>query len=122
MSRDRPGPVGGPSAPTAPAILTTADGIRLRVRLTPKAARDGLDGTETLSDGTHVVLARVRAVPEKGGANRALLELLAKAAGVPKSSATLVSGDTSRVKIVALTGDGPVLAARLVMQLGADRP
>ena len=52
--------------------------VVLTVRLTPRAARDSIDGVGTLSDGREVVLARVRAVPDKGEANRALVELLAK--------------------------------------------
>ena len=57
----------------------TADGLSLVVRLTPKGGRDAIDGLETMSDGKAVLKARVRAVPEDGKANAALVELLAKA-------------------------------------------
>ena len=53
-------------------------GIIITVRLTPKAARDSVDGIGALSAGRAVLLARVRAIPDKGEANRALRELLAK--------------------------------------------
>jgi uncharacterized protein YggU (UPF0235/DUF167 family) len=61
-----------------------ADGIRLRVRLTPKGGRDALEGVEAIADGRSILKARVRAAPEKGAANAALEALVAKACGVPK--------------------------------------
>lgn len=65
--------------------------------------------------GRMLLKARVRAVPEDGKANAALLKLLAKTIGVPKSAVTLVAGHTSRVKTLRLTGD----AARLATALNA---
>jgi uncharacterized protein len=85
------------------------EGLLVEVRLTPRAAMDKIDGLETLSDGSPVLKARVRAVPEKGKANEAVLKLLAKTAGLPASRATLLSGDTSRRKSVLLAGDGAAL-------------
>eukprot|EP01037_Dinobryon_pediforme_P032735 gene32735-37828_t len=58
------------------------DGVRLRVRLTPKSSRDALDAQERLADGSVVLTARVRAVPEDGKANAALEALIAAAAAV----------------------------------------
>ena len=49
--------------------------------------------------------ARVTAVPEKGKANKALIVLIAKSLGIAKSSIDLVSGDTSRKKILRIDGD-----------------
>jgi uncharacterized protein YggU (UPF0235/DUF167 family) len=86
------------------------DGLLVDVRLTPRAAMDRIDGVETLSDGSAVLKARVRAVPEKGKANDAVLKLVAKAAGLPASRATLVAGDASRRKSILLAGDGAALA------------
>ncbi len=50
---------------------------------------------------------RVAAAPERGKANDAVLELLAATLAVPRSSVTLVSGGSSRDKIVELTGIAP---------------
>lgn len=58
---------------------------------------------------------RVKAVPDKGKANAAVIALLAKALDVPKTAVTLVSGDTARHKTVAVEGD----PAELVRRLGA---
>ena len=56
---------------------------------------------------------RVKAVPDKGKANAAVIALLAKAMGVPKAAVTLVSGDTARLKTVAIAGDPAALEQRL---------
>ncbi len=88
-----------------------ADGIVLAVRLTPKGGHDSVDGTGVLSDGREVVLARVRAAPEDGAANAALVALLAKRFGRPKSAVTIVTGATGRLKQVCISGDVNALAA-----------
>jgi hypothetical protein len=92
-----------------------ADGIVLSVRLTPKANRDSLDGIGTLSDGSEVALARVRAVPEDGAANAALIALIAKTFARPKSAVTLVRGATQRVKQIQIAGAPDLLAAIIEM-------
>jgi uncharacterized protein YggU (UPF0235/DUF167 family) len=91
----------------------TLDGIVVACRLTPKGGRDAIDGAATLADGTRVLLARVRAVPEDGKANDALLKLIADKAGVPVSCTRLVSGAKSRLKQVAVSGDPAALIAKL---------
>ena len=83
---------------------TERDGIVLRIRLTPKAARDSIDGVKVLADGRPVVLARVRAVPDRGQANEALLALVARTFSVPKAAVALLSGATSRQKQVRVAG------------------
>ena len=86
---------------------------RLRVRLTPRGGRDAIDGWR---DG--VLLARVAAAPAGGAANEALVRLLAKALGVPKSRVAVVSGASARIKTVEIEGlDGAALVA-----LGASSP
>ena len=55
-----------------------ADGVELHLRLTPKSSRDALEGFETRADGACVLKARVRAVPEDGKANDALIALVSK--------------------------------------------
>jgi uncharacterized protein YggU (UPF0235/DUF167 family) len=97
----------------------TLDGVRVRVRLTPRGGRDAVDGMATLSDETPVLLARVRTAPEKGAANAALEKLLADAAGVPASSVSVIAGGTARVKTVAISGAPAALAAALA---AAARP
>ena len=56
---------------------------------------------------------RVNAVPDKGKANAAVAALLAKALGVPKSAVSVVSGETARMKTLAVVGDGAALVEAL---------
>jgi uncharacterized protein (TIGR00251 family) len=80
-------------------------GVVLWLRLTPKGGRDAIDGVEALSDGRLVLKARVRAAPEDGRANAALIELVAKLLKAPKKAVTIRSGETSRVKKLFIAGD-----------------
>ena len=88
-----------------------AEGIVVTVRLTLRANRDSVDGIGVLADGSEVLLARVRAAPESGGANAALLKLMAETFGRPKSAATLARGATQRIKQVRISGEVAALAA-----------
>lgn len=83
------------------------------MRVTPNAGADRIEGTELRDDGSAVLRVRVKAVPDKGKANAAVIALLAKALAVPKSAVTLVSGDTARLKTLAIAGDPAALAARI---------
>lgn len=89
-----------------------AGGLDIRVRLTPKGGRDALDGPRRLSDGSLVLAARVRAVPEDGQANAALETLLAKALGVARATVAVASGHKARLKTVHVAGDPAALAER----------
>lgn len=85
--------------------------LRVKVRLTPRAAVDRVDGRSLLSDGTEILAARVRAAPEAGAANEALERLVAEALGRPRSAARVVRGGTARLKEVEVSGDAAALLA-----------
>lgn len=89
------------------------DHVILTVRLTPKSARDEIAGLGSLSDGRPVLQVRVRALPQEGAANEALVKLLAKALHLPATSIRLESGATGRVKCLRLTGDAATLQVAL---------
>jgi uncharacterized protein (TIGR00251 family) len=57
-------------------------------------------------DGVHGVALRVRvhAPPVEGAANAAVIEVIAAALGLPKRSVRIVSGDSSRSKVVEVKG------------------
>ena len=90
-----------------------AGGVALAVRLTPKGGRDAIDGIVQLADGRCVLKVRVRAAPSEGGANAALLQLIAKAASVPLRDVALTAGATARVKQLTIAGDPLTLVAAL---------
>ena len=92
-------------------VLTGA--VSFQVRLTPKGGRDAVEGWAAASDGSEHLKARVRAVPEDGKANAALVSLLAEKLDVPKSAIRIASGAASRLKRVEIAGDAAQIAARL---------
>jgi len=94
------------------------DGVRLRVRLTPKSSFDAIEGIEATADGP-ALKARVRAVPEDGAANAALERLIANWLGVPKRDVTLAHGGKSRIKTLTIAGEPGVLQHRLEERLAA---
>lgn len=83
------------------------------MRLTPKAARDGVQGLKAAANGGVELAIGVTAIPEKGKANAALLRLLAKELGVAGQDLRLAAGETDRHKQVALEGDVKEWRARL---------
>jgi uncharacterized protein len=86
---------------------------RLRLRVSPGARSNAIVGRH--GEGWKV---RVTAAPEDGKANEAVLRLLAERVGVPRVNLKLVSGPSSRDKIVELTG---VDAAEAERRLGQPR-
>ena len=108
-------------AEASSALRPTATGLDLRVRLTPKASRDAIGRRERLADGNEVVIAHVRALPADGEANAALESLVAKAAGVAKSRVAVVSGKTSRVKLLRLEGEAAAITDALEKAIAAAK-
>ena len=49
--------------------------------------------------------AYVRAVPEKGKANKALIKLLARQTGLARSAMTVIAGAHSRTKVILIEGE-----------------
>jgi uncharacterized protein len=72
---------------------------RISVRLQPRARATGL---VAVRDG--VLVARVSAPPLDGRANEALRRLLANRLKVALSRVTIMRGDRSREKLVAIEG------------------
>jgi uncharacterized protein (TIGR00251 family) len=80
-------------------LRDTGGGITLRVRVQPRASRDALGGER---DGALVV--RLTAPPVEGAANEALARFLGKALGVAPSAVRVVTGASSRNKVVSVFG------------------
>ncbi|HVJ53511.1 MAG TPA: DUF167 domain-containing protein [Aliidongia sp.] len=98
---------------SAPPYAAVSDGVRLAIRLTPRAARNELDGVAAGPDGRAVLQLRLAAPPVDGAANKALIAFLADRLRVRKADITIRSGETSRLKILHLAGDARALMARL---------
>jgi uncharacterized protein (TIGR00251 family) len=81
------------------------ESARITVRLSPRASRDEIAGFAPAADGQGEVLrVRVTAPPVDGRANAALTGLLAKRLRVARGDVTVVVGQSSRQKVVAVAG------------------
>ena len=73
-------------------------GSLVAVRVTPKASASRVKA-EAQEDGTLLYRVYVTVAAEDGKANKAVIDLLAKAWGLRKSSLVLVRGHTDRNKL-----------------------
>jgi uncharacterized protein (TIGR00251 family) len=83
--------------------------VRLTIRVRPGASRTAVGGAH---DGALVVRVAARAVD--GQATEAALAAVADAFGVRRRAVELVSGSTSRTKVVDIAGADPAVLARLL--------
>ena len=96
-------------------------GVLLAVRVTPKSSRDEVGGLHGAADGTVSLAVKVTAVPDKGRANKAVIETLAKACRMPKSALQLVAGETDRNKTILVTGNPAELEALIAGKVNAGK-
>lgn len=96
-----------------------AGGLVLRVRVTPKSSRDGVDGVQSTADGP-AIKVRVRALPEDGAANAAVEQLIAGWLGLARRDVALISGAKSRVKVLSLAGSPEELACLIAAALAGE--
>jgi hypothetical protein len=94
-------------------------GVRLALRLTPRAAKNGVDGIVQDADGRPLLKLRLVAPPVEGAANQALIAFLAKSLSLRKADISIRSGETSRIKILHLAGDSTTLLQKLDAWLGS---
>ena len=85
----------------------------LAVRVTPRGGRDAVEGWVRDDAGRAVLKVRVAAAAADGQANAAVIALLTKALGLPKSSLVLAAGQTARLKRFAVedVGEAELAAA-----------
>lgn len=81
-------------------LRQTPKGLFLHVRATPKAGRDEVGGVVANAAGQMALVVKVTKPADKGQANLAVVETLARAMGIAKSSFRMASGETSRDKIL----------------------
>ena|SRR5690348_4292973 len=81
------------------AIRENANSVTFAVKLQPRARRNEVVGQ--LGDALKVNLT---APPVDGRANESCIEFFAELLGVPRSAITIVSGQTSRNKVLRVDG------------------
>jgi len=90
------------------ALTPTKKGVRFGVRVQPRASKNEVVGVY----GTALKI-RLQAPPVDGAANAALVSFLAGLLGVSRRSVRIISGESSRDKLVEISG----VSAHLVHQL-----
>jgi hypothetical protein len=73
--------------------------VYIIVKVIPNASKDAVDGWE--EDRLKI---RIRAVAEKGKANKQLIGFLAEKLKIPKARLSIQSGETSRIKRIRIKG------------------
>ncbi len=99
--------------PPKPPIEAAPGGVRVAVRVSPKASRAGYAGIGVDAAGRGFLKLRVNAPAQAGKANAALVKLLATAWGLPRSRLSVVSGAKDRRKTIFVAGDASALLNRL---------
>ena len=94
------------------ALRDTPDGCTLPVRVHPGAKRNAVTGTH---DGAMKI--SLTTPPTDGRANEALIAFVAERLNLPRSRIALVSGQTSRSKVLRITG---LNAAEVESRLAPD--
>jgi uncharacterized protein len=82
-------------------VHESAKGITFAVKVHPRARKNAITGIV----GNALKLA-LTAPPVEGRANQAVIEFFAELFAIPRSSVTIASGETSRNKIVRISGLG----------------
>jgi uncharacterized protein (TIGR00251 family) len=77
----------------------SAKGITFAVKVHPRARKNAITGT--VGDALKLALT---APPVEGKANQAVIEFFADLFEIPRSSVTIASGETSRNKVVRISG------------------
>ena len=85
-----------------------SDGVTFTVRVVPRASRSEVAG---LHDGA--LRVRIAAPPVEGAANRELVKFLAKKFKVAPAAITLLSGATSKNKVIRIANPGAATFAEL---------
>jgi uncharacterized protein (TIGR00251 family) len=88
-------------------------GVRLALKVAPRAARNELDGMVQDVEGRPLLKLRLKAPPVDGAANAALIAFLAEELGLRKADITIRSGETGRTKLLYLAGDPLVIMQKL---------
>lgn len=78
-------------------ITIKDDGVLLKIRISPNASKN-----QIMFDGD-IIKLKVTAQPIENKANKAVVEYLSKLLKVPKTSISIVKGDTSKDKTLFIT-------------------
>jgi len=84
-------------------------GLTFAVRVVPRAAR-----SEFVGEQSGALRVRLAAPPVEGAANKELIKLLAKSFKLPNNAVQIISGSTSKNKIVRIQGGDATRLRQLI--------
>jgi uncharacterized protein (TIGR00251 family) len=88
-------------------LAATPDGVRLRLRIQPRASRSEVVGLHG-----ETIRIRLAAPPVDGAANEEMVRHLAEVLGVPRRAVEITAGHAGRLKTVTVAGVELAAAAR----------
>ncbi|MDA9163825.1 DUF167 domain-containing protein [Rickettsiaceae bacterium] len=74
---------------------------RLLLKVKAGAKKNSIDGTLEIDNKQYIKIS-IKAIPEKGRANKMILEFMAKELGVDKNNLEIGAGKTSQYKVLKL--------------------
>lgn len=98
-------------------IEATSTGVTIKIYVSPRASSNKVVGAHN-----GAIKVSLTAPPVEGAANKALIEFLAKTLSVPKGSVQLMSGETSRNKVVRVSGITAEAALQKLLASGPAPP
>ena len=99
--------------------MLTTDGVRVAIRLTPRAGANRIDAIARSAEGAAVLKVSVTAPPAEHRANEALIALLAKEWRLPRRDVSIVGGAKNRNKTVHIVGEPRALLIKLAAALAS---
>jgi hypothetical protein len=91
-------------------IQEAKGGVVFSVKVVPGSSKTAVSG---LWDG--MVKIKISAPPQKGRANKCLIDFLAKQLGVKKSAVSIIAGQNSPVKKIRVSGLSDELMTEIVL-------
>lgn len=92
-----------------PFLSVTEDALLLRIHVQPRASKNEVCGIQ--GDSLKI---RLTSPPVDGAANKLCREFIADLLDVSKSSVEIISGATSRIKRVRISGDNPERLKKII--------
>jgi uncharacterized protein len=84
------------------------NGIRFGIKVVPNSSKCEISGIIEES-----LKIKLDVPPVEGKANEKCIKFLSKLLGVPKTSITIISGETSKNKILFIKGDAEELSSKI---------
>lgn len=95
-------------------ITKQENGIKFGIKVIPNSSKCGISGI--IDDCLKI---KLDVPPIEGKANEKLIKFLSKILNTPKTSITIISGETSKIKIIFINGNVQELSVKLHSVLSA---